>query len=114
MITRTLQAIALLLVWTVGTGAELPSIENARWLTASGNLEVAIARCDQHLCGTVVQVLANRSMSNPSAEMTAKDTRSAQGMKILTDLSSVADGEWKGHIYNRENGKTYVSNTAAS
>ena len=34
-----------------------------RWITANGNLEVEIAPCGNALCGTVTQVLGNRSMS---------------------------------------------------
>jgi uncharacterized protein (DUF2147 family) len=78
-----------------------------RWLTESGNLEVDIAPCSQALCGTVVRVLANRSMSNPKVESAPVDSRPALGLKILTEFTPSGDGEWQGHIYNRENGKTY-------
>ena len=78
-----------------------------RWLTESGNLEVDIGPCNEALCGTVVKVLGNRSMSKPGATMQAADARPAMGMKILTDFTAVGAGELKGQIYNRENGKTY-------
>ncbi|MBC7984208.1 MAG: DUF2147 domain-containing protein [Candidatus Obscuribacterales bacterium] len=81
--------------------------EAGRWVTESGNLEVDIAPCGKALCGTVVQVLGNRSMSSPQATMQAADTRPALGMQILSDLVPDNDGEWSGHIYNRENAKTY-------
>lgn len=103
------QLIALLLLGGVlvtpvsAAGAE--ATPAGRWLTASGNLEVEIAPCGQALCGTVVRVVSNRSMSNPAVEM--KDAPSALGMKILSDFAPAGDGEWKGRIYNRENGKTY-------
>ena len=38
--------------------------QTGRWITASGNLEIEIAPCGQALCGTVVRVLANNSMSS--------------------------------------------------
>src|SRR5262245_3059773 len=78
-----------------------------RWITASGNLEVEISPCGSALCGTVVQVLANRSMSDPGAPMTAVDARPVLGLQILTDFAPSGHGEWTGAIYNRENGKTY-------
>jgi uncharacterized protein (DUF2147 family) len=81
--------------------------ENGRWVTESGNLEVEIAPCGQALCGTVVKVIANRSMSKPNAAMTPADSRSPLGMQILTDLVPSGSGEWKGRVYNRENGETY-------
>jgi uncharacterized protein (DUF2147 family) len=92
-----------------GTPAAVRTAVNpaGRWLTASGNLEVDIAPCGQALCGTVVRVLANRSMSNPKVELAPTDSPPALGMKILTDFTPSGDGEWQGHIYNRENGKTY-------
>lgn len=86
-----------------------PAVEppTGRWVTASGNFEVEIAPCGQALCGTVVRVLANRSMSNAKVEAVPADSRPALGMKILSDFTASGDGEWKGQIYNRENGKTY-------
>ena len=81
-----------------------------RWITESGNLEVEVAPCGDAFCGTVVRVIANRSMSAPGTEMAAADGRPALGMAILRDLRpGEGDGknEWKGEIYNRENGKTY-------
>jgi uncharacterized protein (DUF2147 family) len=77
-----------------------------RWVTESGNLEVDIAPCGKALCGTVVKVLANRSMADPSQTMAA-DAPSPLGMKVLIDFMPSRDGEWQGQAYNRENGKTY-------
>lgn len=78
--------------------------QTGRWITQSGNLEVNIAPCGDALCGTAVKVLANHSMSNSGTEMTGAP---ALGLVILRDF--VPDGEnlWRGHIYDRENGKTY-------
>jgi uncharacterized protein (DUF2147 family) len=85
--------------------ATLP--EQGRWITASGNLEVEIAPCDDALCGSVTRVLGNRSMSQPGQPMQAADSRPVLGMRLLTDLRPGADGTWQGRIYNRENGQTY-------
>ena len=79
-----------------------------RWLTNNGNLEVEIGRCGEALCGTVVKVLANRSMSGGGGgEMVAADNRSPLGMTVLKDFKAAGGGEWQGEIYNRENAKTY-------
>lgn len=90
------------------------SSPEGRWITFSGNLEVTIAPCGEALCGTVTQVLGNRSMRQGGDELSPVDARSAMGMKLLTNLRPVESGdqmaeprEWKGDIYNRENGKTY-------
>jgi uncharacterized protein (DUF2147 family) len=78
-----------------------------RWITESGNLEVEIAPCGEALCGKVVRVLANRSMSAPGAEMQPADPRPALGMQLLSDFRASGDGEFQGRIYNRENAKHY-------
>ena len=83
-----------------------PGQQLGRWVTESGNLEVEIAPCGAALCGTVVKVLANRSMADPSKAMPA-DAPSPLGLKVLRDFVPAADGEWQGQIFNRENGKTY-------
>lgn len=100
-------ALAALLATPLAFAQAAPSPLNTRWLTESGNLEVELAPCGAALCGTVVKVLANRSMSAPGAEMAAADTRPALGMVILSDFHASGDGQWKGAIYNRENGKSY-------
>lgn len=75
------------------------------WLTQSGNLEVDIAPCGAALCGTVVRVLVDRAMAGPGT--TAGKPSAALGIKILRDFKPASGAEWKGHIFNRENGETY-------
>jgi uncharacterized protein (DUF2147 family) len=86
--------------------AAAPATPLGTWLTESGNLEVRIDACGQALCGTVTKVIANNSMSQ-AGDMKPVDPRPALGMTILIDLKPQGEGEWKGSIYNRENGKTY-------
>lgn len=106
-------------VWLLGGAAAGAQAGDAagdprgRWITASGNLEVAVAPCGPRLCGTVTRVLGNRSMTPGGGEMQAADARSPLGMAILKDFEPLdADAkqpatQWRGEIYNRENGKTY-------
>lgn len=82
--------------------------ESGLWITESGNLEVEIAPCGQTFCGTIVRVIANRSMNNPAAAMTPANAASPIGKKILFDLKPSENG-LQGRIYNRENDKTYNS-----
>ena len=90
-----------------------PTDPQGRWITASGNLEVEIAPCGSALCGTVTRVLGNRSMAPGGGEMQPVDARPALGMRLLEGLQPVAGEaggspvEWRGTLYNRENGKTY-------
>lgn len=78
-----------------------------RWITETGNLEIEVAPCGDALCGTVVRVLANRSMSAPGQDMAPADPRPALGMVILSELRPAGEGELSGRIYNRENAKHY-------
>lgn len=96
----------LVLALAGGAAAAQDTAPQGRWLTESGNLEVQIAPCEQALCGTVVRVLANRSMSG-GGEMQPADPRPAMGMVLLTDFRASGQGEWKGRMYNRENAKQY-------
>lgn len=87
------------------------------WLTASGNLEVRVEPCGAALCGSVARVIANRSMSRPGEAMAADALPAQPGLRILSDFTPSArdttpEGgsavtEWRGRLFNRENGKTY-------
>ncbi|MBB4844948.1 uncharacterized protein (DUF2147 family) [Paucibacter oligotrophus] len=89
-----------------------------RWVTANGNLEVEISACGKALCGKAVKLLGNRSMTPGGGEMKPVDGRPVLGMQILsdflplhepaTDAAAPAEREWRGQIYNRENGKSYA------
>jgi uncharacterized protein (DUF2147 family) len=107
--TKIMGVLAMLLAAIPASAAA--SIEG-RWITESGNLEVEIAPCpaaSSALCGTVMRVIANRSMSGSGEPMQPVDTRPALGMTILSSLTVDADDpqRWTGDLYNRENGKTY-------
>lgn len=94
------------------TTTRQPSPEG-RWLSANGNVEVDVAHCGPAWCGTITRMLGQNSMSRPGEVMAPVDTRPALGMTILTDFTAEEADEgrapthWRGHIYNRENGKTY-------
>jgi uncharacterized protein (DUF2147 family) len=83
-----------------------------RYLTQSGNFEVEVTPCGDALCGKVSKVIANHSMSRSGEAMQAADARDLMGLPLL--LNFVAEGDaasdlrqWRGEIYNRENGKNY-------
>jgi len=110
------RAFALALLGTTPAFAETSAGPLGRWVTSSGNLEVEVAPCGDALCGTVVKVLANHSMSREGEEMKAADPRDPMGMQILSGFvaSEFDDAggervpvEWKGQIYNREDAKSY-------
>ncbi|RZL88063.1 MAG: DUF2147 domain-containing protein, partial [Variovorax sp.] len=108
----------LLLVLLLAAGAARADADpRGLWLTASGNLEVRVAPCGAALCGKVARVIANQSMSRPGEVMAADAQPAQEGMDILSDFlpsgrETTPEGrnvvtEWRGRIFNRENGKTY-------
>lgn len=111
---RTTLALLALAAGAAQVHAQAAADPRGRWITASGNLEVEIAPCGSALCGTVTRVLGNRSMAPGGGEMKPADSRPALGMRLLDGFEPSAGGsegqpvtEWRGTIYNRENGKTY-------
>ncbi len=88
----------------LATSAAQPVAPLGVWRTASGNLDVQIAPCGPSLCGTAVKVLANNSMAAGQAQ---KAPPARVGLKVLSDLKPAKPGTWRGHLFNRENGKTY-------
>lgn len=80
---------------------------NGRWLTEAGTLEIEIAPSGEGLTGTVARVISTRSMSGAKPEGAAADPSTLMGLKILQNLVPSGKDEWKGTIYNRDNGKTY-------
>ena len=105
---KTLHTLAasMLAIAALPAMAQTAGTPQGTWITESGNLEVSVAACGAALCGTVVKVLANRSMSQPGAEMAA-EVKPALGMTLLSGFEPSGEGEWKGQLFNRENGKTY-------
>jgi uncharacterized protein (DUF2147 family) len=73
------------------------------WVTQSGNVAVRLIPCGAALCGDVVRVMANRSMADSRVALPAPPR---VGLRILSDLRPAGDA-WRGHIFNRENGRTY-------
>jgi uncharacterized protein (DUF2147 family) len=94
-----------ILALSLPAGAASAGPVTGQWLTASGNVIVRVAPCGPALCGAVAKVLGNGSMAHPGQAMAGAPP--AMGLKILSDLRADGPGQWTGHIYNREDGKTY-------
>jgi uncharacterized protein (DUF2147 family) len=112
MSPRLLPVLGALSIAVIASTATHAADPRGRYLTASGNFEVELARCGAALCGRVSKVISNHSMSRPGEAMQAADARDPMGLQLLSNF--VADGvasaeptQWRGDIYNRENGKTY-------
>jgi uncharacterized protein (DUF2147 family) len=84
-----------------------------RWLTEGGKAVVSIAPCagGGQLCGRVERVLkappsaTGRDSNNPDP---ALRSRPMVGVSILSAFAD-AGSDWRGRIYNPEDGKSYKS-----
>lgn len=104
-------------VFALAALAALPAAAHAaepitgQWLTKEGKAIVAIAPCGGALCGRVVKVLKpnpkgeTRDLRNPDPKL--RD-RPIEGLTILSGFKD-AGNDWRGRIYNPEEGKDYRS-----
>lgn len=77
------------------------------WMRASGTSKIRIDNCGSALCGTVVWEKSPRKDTfNPDP---AKRDRPVTGVRILLGMQpSGTPDQWKGEVYNAEDGKTYT------
>jgi uncharacterized protein (DUF2147 family) len=75
-----------------------------RWVSQTGNVVVEVGPCGPALCGAVVRVMGNVSMSTSGASA-APPAR--VGQQLMTGFRPSGAGQWTGKLFNRENGQTY-------
>ena len=77
------------------------------WMRSSGSSKIKIDACGSALCGTVVwEKNPRKDIYNPDA---AKRDEPIVGRKVLLGLKpSGTPDQWKGEVYNAEDGKTYT------
>lgn len=76
------------------------------WMRPSGTSQIRISSCGSALCGQLVWLKdkSKKDVKNPDA---AKRSRSLLGVRTVYDMKPNGNGEWKGKVYNAEDGKTY-------
>lgn len=84
---------------------------SGRWITEDGKALIEIGNCGASVCGRIARVLkptpgrAATDINNPDARLRS---RPMLGLAILSGFTA-AGSEWKGSIYDPEEGKTYRS-----
>jgi uncharacterized protein (DUF2147 family) len=77
------------------------------WLVAKRVARIRIVNCDQRLWGVVAwEATPGVDSNNPDP---SKRSRPTLGMPVLLGMKPAGSNEWKGEIYNAEDGKTYSS-----
>jgi uncharacterized protein (DUF2147 family) len=89
---------------------------NGIWLTQAGDARVRVSRCGDELCGTVVWLKdkIDPSTGRPFTDDKNPDRALAKrpmiGLPLFLGMRRAGPGKWSGHIYNADDGRTYVSN----
>lgn len=100
-----------LLASSLAASADAATPIAGRWLTEGGKAVVVVAPCGAQLCGRIERVLkappgaTGRDTNNPDK---ALKSRPIVGVAVLSGFAD-AGGDWRGRIYNPEDGKSYKS-----
>ena len=90
------------------------------WLTQAGDARVRVSKCGAQICGVVVWL---REPTNPATGLPMVDDKNPNpalarrpmiGLPLFTDMRISGPNKWSGHIYNADDGGTYVSNISVS
>jgi uncharacterized protein (DUF2147 family) len=109
---RLLLTVPLILLTAFAGAMAQPSGDSqvdptGEWLVAKRVARIKIVNCNERLWGVVSwETTPGVDSNNPDP---AKRTRPTLGMPILLGMEKVKSNEWKGEIYNSEDGKTYSS-----
>ena len=102
-----LSFITALAVATLVATPALAGDPTGTWVRASGTSKIRIDHCGSALCGTVVwEQSPRKDIYNPDA---SKRDRPVTGVRVLLGMKpSGTPDQWKGEVYNAEDGKTYT------
>jgi uncharacterized protein (DUF2147 family) len=90
------------------------------WMTQAGDAKVRVSKCGAQICGVVVWL---REPTNPATGLPMVDDKNPNpalarrpmiGLPLFTDMRISGPNKWSGHIYNADDGGTYVSNISVS
>ena len=90
------------------------------WLTQAGDAKVRVSKCGEAICGVVVWL---REPVNPATGQPMVDDKNPNpalakrpmiGLPLFHDMRISGPNKWSGHIYNADDGGTYVSNISVS
>lgn len=91
------------------TGAAAMAPIDGTYVDSGGFTEITIARCGNARCGTITKILKDKP-GEPDHDIHNNDPalrdRPILGIQLLSDLRW-DDDEWRGEVYNPEDGNTY-------
>jgi uncharacterized protein (DUF2147 family) len=93
--------------------AALASEAPGRWIMKNGKVTVQVSDCGDGICGTIVALKEPISKidGKPKVDRENPDPalrkRPLIGLAILIDMKATGNGEWRGAIYNPDDGNVY-------
>ncbi|PTW61443.1 uncharacterized protein (DUF2147 family) [Breoghania corrubedonensis] len=88
-------------------GAAAAADAEGTWARPSGSSQIRIAPCGSALCGKLVW-LRDKGKKDENNPDTSKRDRSLLGVLTVYGMKPAGENEWRGKVYNAEDGKTYT------
>jgi len=76
------------------------------WFTQSGDTKVKLYQCGSNYCGKIVWL--KKPQKDAKNEDKSKRSRNVVGIKMINNAKPQGGGEYKGKLYNYDDGKTYT------
>jgi uncharacterized protein (DUF2147 family) len=114
-----LASVFMALLAASGAGAQTGD-PSGIWLTQAGDAKVRVSKCGAAICGVVVWLrepvnpVNGKPMVDDKNPNPALAKRPMIGLPLFTDMRIAGPNKWSGHIYNADDGGTYVSNISVS
>lgn len=106
---KSLLTTALLAAGLAAASSTLSHAADAKgdWVRPNGASKIRISSCGNALCGNLIWLREPRNdTQNPDA---SKRDRPLLGVRIVQSMKPTSkDNQWKGKVYNAEDGKTYT------
>lgn len=94
-------------LFTASSTLSIAADAKGDWGRPNGASKIRISSCGNSLCGKLIWLREPRNdTQNPDA---SKRDRSLVGVQIVQSMKPTSqDNQWKGKVYNAEDGKTYT------
>lgn len=94
-------------LFVLGPGVAEAADARGEWARPNGASKIRISSCGGALCGKLIWLREPRNdTKNPDA---SKRSRPLLGVQIVRSMKPTSKaGQWKGKVYNAEDGKTYT------
>ena len=108
--------ITVTFAWLVSPAAAADP--SGTWLTADGEARVQISSCGEAYCGKIVWLKEpnDPATGHPKLDKFNKDvskqSRPVIGLQIISGMKASGANEWKGSLYDPEDGNTFTGSLA--